>query len=112
LANVAAAWAACEQVSSRAFYGHHTTDAEDHRSDSSHEHSDKARIHCLIIELFIPTAMSSAKPGRGSGFILSSMAVKLDHGKSGSEFLRLHDPPSLTRSSGVPSHLFISVLRI
>jgi hypothetical protein len=113
LANVVTVWAACKQVSSRGFYGHHTTDAEDHRSDSSHEHSDKAGIHCLIIEPFIPTAMSSAKPDRGSVRVVSALAsVSAFHDTDGEFHRFMHDPPFLTSSSGVPSYLFISVFRI
>jgi hypothetical protein len=113
LANVAAAWAACKQVSSIGTNGHYTANAEDHHSDAHHEHSDGAGIHCLVIEPFIPTAMSSTKPDCGPVRPVNSIVGRLAFYNSDGEFNRfMHDPPFLTSSSGVPSHLFISVLRI
>ena len=113
VANVAAAWAACKQISFGPDYHHHAAVPGDHHAESHREHSNEARIHCLILEPFIPSSVFSAAPDRGLerwdhrigyGFA-APMADPRSH-------CFIHDPPAGARARAVSSHLFLSVLRI
>jgi hypothetical protein len=111
--SVAAALAVCKRVSFTSNNDHHASTANEHHSDSSHEHPDEATIHCLTIAPFIPTVMFSARPDRGSVRFVSSISAELAFCSSDGEFHRFtHVPPAIPRASGVPAHLFNSVLRI
>ena len=114
-ASGAAAWASCKQTPlTFPDQGHApSTSAHDHHSDSNHEHSDPSRVHCPTIEGFVPTVVLSAKTGAGQERILNPFTAELIFRMSYGEFHPLtHGPPVNPRSNGIPSHLFLSVLRI
>lgn len=111
-----AALAVCEKISFEAADQRHASvspTAHDHHSDSNHEPSDDATVHCPTFKEFVPTAVFSAKPERGQGHVVNPFAAVLALGMSYGAFHRLiHGPPAFAHSSGIPSHLFLSVLRI
>jgi uncharacterized membrane protein YcgQ (UPF0703/DUF1980 family) len=112
-ANVVTALAACDQISSSAANGHQTAPPEHHHADADHEHSNEAKIHCLIIEPFIPTTLSAQRLDHRSRRFVSSIPAELASLSGDGEFHRfVHDPPSIPRAGGVPSYFFISILRI
>ena len=85
----------------------------DHRSESNHEHSENAEVHCLTVDLFVPASLFSVK----SEYVLerisdSFVPVLVFHVAYGQFDRLIHGPPVLPRSNGIPSHLFLSVLRI
>lgn len=85
----------------------------DHQSDSNHQHSGNAEVHCPIVELFVAASLFSVKSGYVLERILDSFVPALILHVASGEFYRLmHGPPVLPRSNGIPSHLFLSVLRI
>ena len=116
LASTAAAWASCKQVSFTSDDNRQASvfhSAYDYHSDSHHEHSDDAKVHCPTVKEFVPTAVFAAKPDRGQERVVNPFAAVLAFRMSYGEFHRLiHGPPHFAHSSGIPSHLFLSVLRI
>jgi hypothetical protein len=116
IAGVAASLAVCRQIS---LASEHPPVASipysdhDHHSDAHHEHSDSARFHCPSVDLFGPSAVFSANPDRGPDRAVSlikwesALPIGDDrfHGP-------VHGPPAFARTSGVPSHLFLSVLLV
>jgi hypothetical protein len=90
-----------------------SSSTRDHQSDSNHEHSGNAEVHCPTVELFVPTSLFSVKSEYVLERILDSFVPVLVFHEADGEFYRLiHGPPVLPRSNGIPSHLFFSVLRI
>lgn len=115
LGGIAAALSVCDKISiaagdnrpvsvSRAAYDHH--------SDSAHEHSHNATVACPTVEQYVPTAVFSPKPNLGPERLVNSFVAELDSRISDGGFRRLIHGPPLARSSGIPSPLFLSVLRI
>lgn len=89
-----------------------SSSAHDHQSDSSHQHSENAEVHCPTVDLFVPAPSLSLKSDSVLQRVAPFVPALVFHGAY-SEFYRLfHGPPVLPRSNGAPSHLFFSVLRI
>ena len=116
LASTATVWASCKQVlftSDDNRQGSVFPTAHGHHSDSHHEHSDNVKVHCPIVKEFVPTPVFSANPERGQERVVNPFAAVLALRMSYGAFHRLiHGPPAFAHSSGIPSHLFLSVLRI
>jgi len=111
-----AALAVCSQISvasdddRQASFSHST---HDHHSDSPHEHSDSSVVHCPIVGQFVSTAVFSTRPDRGPERLVNPFVADLVFRRDEGEVYRLiHGPPSFASTSGVPSHLFLSVLLI
>lgn len=106
----------CNKISF-AFDDHRPTTASssthDHESDSNHQHSENAAVHCPTVELFVPASLFSVKSDYVLERILDSLVPALIfHVASGDFDGLIHGPPVLPRSNGISSHLFLSVLRI
>ncbi len=113
---IAAALAVCEKISFAATDQRHASvspTTHDHHSESHHEHSDDANVHCPTVKEFVATPVFSVKPDRGQERVVNPVAAILALGMGYGAFHRLiHGPPAFAHSSGIPSHLFVSVLRI
>jgi hypothetical protein len=116
-AGVTAALAGCDKISFAAADQRHASvspTAHDHHSDSHHEHSDNAKVHCPTVKEFVPTAVFSAKADRGQEHVVNPfaavLALRMSYGALDCRLI--HGPPAFAHSSGIPSHLFLSVLRI
>jgi hypothetical protein len=112
---IAAAFAVCEQISIASDDRHVSVahSAPDHHSDSPHEHSDGSVVHCPIVGQFVSTAVFSTRPDRGPERLVNPFVADLVFRRDEGEVYRLiHGPPSFASTSGVPSHLFLSVLLI
>lgn len=112
---IAAALAVCEQISIASYDRQISVphSAHDHDSDSPDEHSDGSLGHCPIVEQFVSTAAFSTRPDRGPERIVNPfvapIAFRIDEGEV---YRLIHGPPAFAGTSGVSSHLFLSVLRI
>jgi len=90
-----------------------SSSSHDHRSDSNHQHSENAEVHCPTVDLFVPAPSFSLKSDSVLKRMADSFVPALVFHGAYSEFYRLlHGPPVIPRSNGTPSHLFFSVLRI
>ena len=111
---VGSALAICEQITFVSDNHRHASAADDHHHAASpHQHSEGARIHCPTVDPYVSTAITSTKPDRGPERLENRFDADLAFQVNEREFYRLmHGPPFLPRSNGIPSHLFLSVLRI
>jgi hypothetical protein len=114
-AGVASAWASCKQISFAAG-DHHRSSAlvasQAEHSDSHHEHSGDAGFHCPPLEKFVPTATFSAQSDREKTRAIGLFETELASPINNRGFHRLLPVPAFLRSSGIASHLLLSVLRI
>ncbi len=114
-AGVASAWASCKQVTI-ASDGHQASSisghAHDHHPGSNHDHSQHTAMHCPI-QQFGPTTCLSPKPDREAQRVSDPFGAEFPSMLNDRGFDRLnHGPPAVVRSSNIPFHLLLSVLRI
>ena len=114
-AGVASAWASCKQISLAPHDHSHSSvgvSADDHHSDSNHEHSNHTAIHCPTFEKFVPTAIFSTKPDERIERLTGSVGVITSQIFDYRLHRLVHGPPGAENLSTIPSYLLLSVLRI
>ena len=115
-AGIASAWADCRKLSSvsdqhdnsqRALPAH-----EDH-SDSRHDHSHGAVMHCATLDDFLLTSVFSLtkdnRVHRTADFIVAALNFQLMQHVSG---WFIHGPPGLSQPHTIPPYLLLTVMRV
>lgn len=111
---IAAVFAVCKQISIASYDDFHASAshaAPDEHSDSPHEHSDI--VHCPTVGQFIPAVVFPIKPDQGPERLVNPFVAKIAfRADEGGVYRLIHGPPAFASTSGIPSHLFLSVLLI
>jgi len=115
-AGAVSVWANCKQ-DSFASRDHHGSAVpaqdQEHHANSNHNHSRNSVIHCLPLDVFLPTAaLSRGKEHRVSSFLDVLVAGWNSQFSDHYSNRLMHGPPGFAPPSIVPAYLLLSVLRI
>jgi hypothetical protein len=116
LAGAISVWANCKQDSfaSRDHNGSEVP-AHDHEHDanSNHDHSRNSVIHCLPLDVFLPSAaLSRGKDHRVSSFLDVPVAEWTSRLADHYANHLIHGPPGFAPPVQIPMYLLLSVFRI